>query len=452
MDIKEIKKDILFKKYKVSLPKEDMAAAVENKAQEIAKTAQIPGFRVGKVPLNMIKSRYKDDIKSGLMNNFIESAVDKIVKENKFELAERPALNKVDFKDEGEFVFEVDFHLLPKMPEIDFSKIKLIKPAAQVSEKDVKEALEELQKRNVVLNLVHKDIPIEAGYVALIDAIGYMDGKEFSEGKVTNHKLKIGSKQFMPGFEDGLVGVRTGEEKTLKLKFPADYHSQKCAGKDVTFVVKVKEVFKEELPKLDDEFAKKFNLKSLAELRETAKKSAQERLDQLTKTILKKELFDILSKDIKVELPAKLLQRELEFVNKAAAQDEASQQPKKVTTSKAKKTTSKVETKITKVGDKNKEIAERRIKLGLFVNDLARKEGITLSQQDISNEVMAQLKANPESASFLIKYYKENPQALEPLRGKALEDKVVSFILSKVDTQQKNVTAEELKMLHNKTS
>ena len=452
MDIKEIKKDILFKKYKVSLPKEDMAAAVENKAQEIAKTAQIPGFRVGKVPLNMIKSRYKDDIKSGLMNNFIESAVDKIVKENKFELAERPALNKVDFKDDGEFVFEVDFHLLPKMPEIDFSKIKLIKPAAQVSEKDVKEALEELQKRNVVLNLVHKDIPIEAGYVALIDAIGYMDGKEFSEGKVTNHKLKIGSKQFMPGFEDGLVGVRTGEEKTLKLKFPADYHSQKCAGKDVTFVVKVKEVFKEELPKLDDEFAKKFNLKSLAELRETAKKSAQERLDQLTKTILKKELFDILSKDIKVELPAKLLQRELEFVNKAAAQDEASQQPKKVTTSKAKKTTSKVETKITKVGDKNKEIAERRIKLGLFVNDLAKKEGITLSQQDISNEVMAQLKANPESASFLIKYYKENPQALEPLRGKALEDKVVSFILSKVDTQQKNVTAEELKMLHNKTS
>ena len=452
MDIKEIKKDILFKKYKVTLPKEDMAAEVENKAQEIAKTAQIPGFRVGKVPLSMIKGRYKDQIKSELMNHFIESTVDKIVKENKFELAERPSINKVDFKDGGEFVFEVDFYLLPKMPEIDFSKIKLTKPSAQVLEKDVKEALEELQKRNVILNSVHKDIPIEAGYVALIDAIGYMDGKEFSEGKVTDHKLKIGSKQFMSGFEDGLVGVRTGEEKTLKLKFSADYHSQKCAGKDVTFVVKVKEVFKEELPKLDDEFAKKFNLKSLAELRETAKKSAQERLDQLTKTILKKELFDILSKDIKVELPAKLLQRELEFVNKAAAQDEASQQPKKVTTSKAKKTTSKVETKTTKAGDKNKEIAERRIKLGLFVNDLAKKEGITLSQQDISNEVMAQLKANPESASFLIKYYKENPQALEPLRGKALEDKVVSFILSKVDTQQKNVTAEELKMLHKKTS
>ena len=456
MDIKEIKTDILFKQYKITIPKEDVIVELENKAQEIAKTAQIPGFRAGKVPLNMIKGRYKNEIRSDLINHFIGSSIDKIVKENKFELSERPEVNQVDFKDDSEFTFEVDFSLLPKIPEIDFSKIKLIKPTAQASEKDVNEAIEELQKKNVILNSVHKDIPIEVGYIALIDAIGYIDGKEFPEGKVTNYKLKIGSKQFIPGFEDGLVGAKAGEEKTLKLKFPADYHSQKLSNQDVTFIVKVKEVFKEELPKIDDEFAKKFNLKNLSELHEEAKKSAQDRLDQLTRTILKKELFDVLSKDIKVELPPKLLQKELDFVNSTLSQSEAIQTKEKVKPLKAKKTTSNIETtKITeetKAVDKNKEIAERRIKLGLFVNHLAKKEGITLSQQDISNEVMAQLKMNPEIAPFLMKYYKENPQALEPLRGKALEEKIVSFILAKVDTQQKNVTAEELKMLHSKTA
>jgi len=454
MDIKEISKDVLFKKYKVVVPKKDITAAVENKAQELAKTAQIPGFRVGKVPLNMVKSRYKNEIKSDLINHFIDSGVNKIVKENQFDLAERPSVNSVDFKEEGPFVFEVDFELLPKMPKIDFSKIKLTEPTAQVSEKDVNDSLVKLQKRNMILNSVQKDIPVEAGYVVLIDATGYIDGKEFPEGKVKDHKLKIGSKQFIPGFEDGLIGSRTGEEKTLKLKFPKDYHSKEFAGKEVTFVVKVKEVFKEELPKLDDEFAKKFNLKNLSELHKAIKKSEQERLNSFSKTILKKELFDKLDKEIKIDLPKKLLQRELEFVNKSTRQDEVSQQQQKTISSKAKKTTSKGKTKSGKSDNeiKYEKIAERRIKLGLFVNDISKKEKITLSQQDISDEVMLQLRANPESASFLMKHYKENPEALEPLRGKVLEDKAVAFMLSKVVTQKKNVTAEELNALYNKTS
>jgi len=453
MDIKEISKDVLFKKYKVVVSKEEVNSALESEAQEIAKTAQIPGFRSGKAPLNIIKSRYEADIRSKLVNKFVDSGVEKIVKDNQFELSERPTINSIDFKSNNELVWEVDFELLPQMPAIDFSKIQLTKYTAKTTDEAVEESLVNLQKRNQALNSMHKDIPVEKGHVVLIDVVGSMDGKEFPEGNVKDHKLELGSKQFIEGFEDGLIGCRTGEEKTLSLKFPANYHEQKYADKPVEFVVKIKETFKPELPKLDDEFAKKFNLKDLIELRETTKTNTQDHLNRLTKTLLKKDLFDNLNETLQIEVPPKLLKKELEFVTKTAKQDEASQAPKDVTPAKPKKTKSiKAVAEAADGQTESEKIARRRIKLGLFINDLAKKEKITLNQQDITDELMLQFKANPEMASFMMKHYKENPQALEPLRGKALEDKVVSFILSKVVAQEKNVTGEELKTLYDKTS
>ena len=454
MDIKEISKDRLLRKYKVIISKKDVDLAIENKAQEIAKTAEVPGFRVGKVPSNMIKTRYENQIKSDLANHFVESGVNKIVKENNFDLVERPTINALDFKNDGELVFEVEFQLLPKMPEIDFSKIKLTKYVTKVSPEEVKKALAELQKKNAILNSVHGDIAVEVGNVVLIDADGYIDGKAFSEGKVRDYKLKIGSKQFIEGFEDGLIGSKVGEEKTLNLKFPKDYHAKNYADKNVTFTAKVKEIFKEEIPKLDDEFAKKFNLKNLSELREAAKKSAQGRLDQFSKLILKKELFDKLNKDIKIELPPKLLQRELKFVTESSKQDDSSQSDQKIVASKEQKKAKGKKIQSSEEISKNQyeEVAKRRVKLGLLVNSIAKKEKISLSQKDLSDEVMLQLQANPESASLMVKHYKENPQALEPLKGKILEDKVVSFILNSAVLQEKNVTAEELKILYSKTS
>jgi trigger factor len=446
MDAKEINSGVLFKKYKIVIPKADVASALENKVQEIAKTAQIPGFRVGKVPVMVIKDRYKDNIKSELINDFVQSSVDKLVQDNQFELSERPAVDAIDFKEGGEFVFEASFQLLPKMPIIDFPQITMTKYVAQAADKDLDEALVNLQNNNKTLKSVGKGVAIETGHVALIDATGYMDGAEFSEGKVTGHNLKIGSKQFIEGFEAGLIGSKAGEEITLNLKFPDDYHVQKYAGKPVSFAVTIKDVLQEELPKLDDEFAKNFNLKDLAELRERSKKAVEEQLEQFSKIIMKKELFDKLDKDIEVELPPKLLQNELSFITRNANPEEA----KKVTSSKAKQSAGNEAVADEKAS--HQKLAERRIKLGLFINDLARKEGIQLSQQDLSEEIMSQVRANPNAASFLIKYYQENPQAVESLRGKALEDKVVSFMLGKISTEEKNVTAEELKAHHNKIS
>jgi trigger factor len=451
MDIKEITSDVLFKKYKIVIPKKTIDEAAENKAVEIAKTAQIPGFRVGKVPLKIVKERYRDNINSDLINEFVQSSVDKIVKENEFELAARPSIDAIDFKDAGELSFEAAFELLPKIPEIDFSKIKLTKYVAKVSEKEIDEAFKNLQDKNKELNSVGDGISIEEGHVVLLDATGEMGGKEFPEGKVTDYKLKIGSGAFIGGFEDGLIGARLGAEKTLKLKFPEDYHVEKYSGKDVTFFVKIKEIFKEDLPKLDDEFAKKFNLKSLVELREAVGKSAGEQFEIFSRTLLKKDLFDVLDKDVQIDLPTRMLNTELFFVNNTANQEKSEEEK---TSSKQKKSGT-AKAKIEKKKDykhDHEAIAKRRIKLGLFINDLAKKEKISLTQQDISDEVMSQMKAYPEAASFLMKYYKENPQAVESLQGKILEDKAVSFILNKISTEEKNVTAEELKSLHSKTS
>ncbi|NRA74137.1 MAG: trigger factor [Rickettsiales bacterium] len=446
MDIKEISKNTLLNKYKITIPKKDLDLAIESKAQEITKTAKIPGFRVGKVPLNMIKSRYADEIKSELANDFIKSSVDKIVQDNNFNLAERPSITSLDFKD-TELVFEIEFQLLPKMPEIDFSKIKLTKHIALPLDKDIDKSLLDLQKNNADLKPIENS-SVKKDQVVLLDADASMDGKDFPEGKLRDYKLKIGSKAFIEGFEDGLVGVKADEEKILNLKFPKDYHKQEYAGKKVTFVVKVKKIFEEKLPELNDEFAKKFKLKTLSELREAMKKNAQDQLERTSKIILKKDLFDKLDDYIKVDLPEKFVQKELEFVIKTSEkEDKVALSDKGKDSSAKKKKSSDAD-----VHEEHKKMAERRVKLGLLINDMIKKRKISISQKDLSDEVMAQLGGNPESASVLAKYYKDNPQALESLKGQILEDKVVTSILSDVDIQEKNVTPEELKILYSKTS
>ncbi|MCH9753646.1 MAG: trigger factor, partial [Alphaproteobacteria bacterium] len=298
-------------------------------------------------------------------------------------------------------------------------KIKIEKPTSEAGEAEVKEAIDNLRQDYKEFIALSKTTAAKKNNAVLIDAVGSIDGKEFPEGKVTDKQLTLGANEFIPGFEDGLIGVKAGDKKTLDLTFPKEYWKKELAGKKVKFDVTVKEVSDVKIPAVDDELAKKFQLKDLKDLNTKVKESIIKHYEDMSHNLVKKDLFDYLDKQIKIDTPKSLVEKELEFLNKNP------DTPKETI-------------------EKNRELSIRRVKIGLILSDFAKKKKIEISKEEVNTEVGKQLRSMPGQEQVLLDYYKNNPQALESIRGKILEDKSVELLLKESAMTEKKVTPKEL--------
>jgi trigger factor len=419
MQIKELEKKDLIRKFHITIPTAKVEKAIEDKAVDVAKTAKIDGFRTGKVPTSVIKQKYSDSLKSETLDILMKSASKEIVEKNKFQLSSTPRVHNIVFEDKKDLTFDMEMELLPVIPEIKPKEIKLQKNSAEIGKKEIEETLTKLAGDFKTFKPLAKTTVSKSGDTLLIDATGSVDGKDFPEGKVTAHHLTLGSKQFIPGFEDGLVGLKAGDKKTLDLKFPKDYWKEELKDKAVSFDVEVKEVSKEELPKIDDALAQKLQLKDEKELRSKVTESLNKYHEDITINIMKKELFDYLEDKIKFSVPTKLVEKELEHLNSSNKDNE----------------------------EENKSMATRRVKIGLILSDIAKQKEINVSQDEVRQELGKQLQSMPGQQDAMLEYYKNNPEALEGIKGKVLEDKSVEFLLKEVSITEKKVTPEELTKL-----
>jgi len=419
MQIKELEKKDLIRKFNITIPQKDIAVAIEKKAQEIAATAKIDGFRSGKVPISFIKTRYKESLNSDIVDELMKSASKEVVKQNNFELSSTPRVNNVKFEEKSDLVFDIEMELLPVIPEFNQKNIKLEKKLCPIEEKEIEESMDKLRQDYKTLKPLPKDTAAKEGDTLLIDASGSMDGKEFPEGQVSNKQLTLGSKEFIPGFEEGLVGAKAGDKKKLKLKFPKEYWKKDLADKPVVFDVTVKEVSKSELPAIDDKLAQKLHLKDLNELKEKISQSLSKYYDEISTSILRKELFDQLDKDITIQVPEKLVERELEFLTKDSDSLKESDQTAK-------------------------DMATRRVKIGLILSDLAKKNKISVSEEEVRAEITKHMQSMPGQENLVLDYYRNNPEALQGVNGKVLEDKAVTFLLQQISLSEKKVTPKEL--------
>ena len=422
MQIKELEKKDLIRKFKITIPQEKVESAIDEKATEIAKTAKIAGFREGKVPPSIIKQKHKDSLRKDVLDALITSSTKEIVEKNKFSLSSAPKIENLEFEDKKPLSFDVELELLPVIPDFDPKKIKLERKTTDVGEKEVKESLDNLRQDYKEFSALPKTTAAKKGNAVLIDAVGSIDGKEFPEGKVTDKQLTLGSNEFIPGFEDGLVGVKAGDKKTLNLTFPKEYWKKELAAKKVKFDVTVKEVSEVKLPPANDELAKKFQLKDLKELNTKIKESIIKHYEEMSQSLVKKDLFDHLDKELKIDVPKGLVEKELEYLNKNPDTPE--------------------DTK-----EKNRELSTRRVKIGLILSDFAKKKKIEISKEEVNTEVGKQLRSMPGQEQVLLEYYKNNPQALESIRGKVLEDKSVELLLKESAITEKKVTPKELTKL-----
>ena len=434
MKFKEEKAKGLNKKYNITIAAEDFAAAVDKKLAQIAKTIKMPGFRAGKAPKHMIEQKYRPSVLGEVLDDLVRDAVNSIINENKLRPAITPDIKIEKFEDGKDINFAMEVEVLPEITLGDFSKIKLNKYTAEVPAQEVDKALKYMADSRRDSAKIEEDRPTKKGDIAVIDFVGSIDGKEFQGGKGNAYPLELGSNSFIPGYEDQLIGHKAGEVVNVKTTFPQDYHAKDLAGKEALFVTTIKEIRAYKPTEINDDLAKSVGAKDLADLKTKIAERISEDYETTSHIKLKRDLLDALDKEYKFEVPQKLIEAEYEAIEKQYKDAKA----KNMLDEDEKKRDEK------DVLAEYKDIALRRVKLGLLLSEVGAQEKLTLAPEDLNKAILNEAKKYPGQEQMVLNYYLKNKEAVESLRTPAYEEKIVNHILSKVQQDNVKVSVEEL--------
>jgi trigger factor len=432
---KNLKKD-----YQFSVTRAFVSSKVDEYIEKIKKNVNLDGFRKGKVPTAIIKEKFGASIMSDECEKIVNEQVKNIIKNNDFKLALQP---KVDIKNlsalDSDLEFTASFELFPEVPEIDFDKIKVVKKEVEISESDVSDAISKLAKFHCKWNVVEdSQYKAKLGDAANIDYVGKIDKKEFDGGSANSYQLELGSKNFIDDFEEQLVGKRSGDAVRIKVKFPKNYHNQEFQGKSAEFDVKINNVLTAEFPKITDEFIKNtFGVEHKQRLEEILKKQIENNYNQISCDAFKKELFDFLNKKYDFDLPEGMVDEELNRLW-SQVEEELKSNPTKFKNEKEKK----------KAKNEQRKIAEKMIRCGIVISEIAKRNKIESTNDDINKEIGKIFTKFAGQEKNIIDFYQKNPSAISSLKSKIIEEKTVDFIAQKNSVEKKKMSTKEFdKML-----
>ena len=440
MEITETSSDGLKRELKVTIDAGELEQRVKTRLDELKTQVNLKGFRPGKVPVEHLRKIYGRSVMAEVLEKTISETTQKAISDRKERPALEPEIAVTEDKNEMEKViagdadlaYTISFEVLPEIEITDLSKIKIEKPVVKVAKDDVDKGMQRIHEDAVIYT--KKDGKAKQGDQVTIDYVGKIDGKEFDGGKGEGTPVVLGKAQFIPGFEDGLIGLKAGDKKTINCKFPEDYLAKELAGKDAKFDVTVKEVAGPELAELDDEFAKKLGFDTLAALRDAVETKLKEDYDAASRTHLKRNLLDSLDKTHKFELPATLVDREFDSV----WQQVTSELERVGHTFEDEDTTEK------KARKEYRDLAERRVRLGLVLSEIGEKNSVKITDEEVNQALMERVQQFPGQEREVYEYYQKNPEALAELRVPIFENKVVDYILELATVNEKKVTVEEL--------
>ena len=434
MNIKEVKSEGLSREYDVTISASDFSAAVDKKLKEIAKTVSMAGFRAGKVPFAMVKQKYYGNAMSETLDDMLRDGVNEVLKEKNLRPVFTPDVDLKKFEDGKDIEFKVSMDVMPEIKLKDFSQVKVEKVVADVAEEEVNKALEYMANSRRDSVKVEEDRAIVKGDIAVIDFVGSIDGVEFAGGKGEAYPLEIGSNSFIPGYEDQLIGKKAGEVVNVKATFPENYHAKDLAGKEALFVTTIKEIRTVKKAEINDDFAKSMGEENLDKLKETIKSRIAQDYEGASKMKLKRVLLDALDKAYSFDVPAKLVDMEYESIVKQYENAKKNNQLDEDEKSKKEEDLLK----------EYKDIAVRRVKLGLLLAEVGNQAKVTVNQEDVNKAIMAEAQHYPMQAKAIFDFYLKNKEAIERLRTQVYEEKVIDYVLSKATISEKKVSVEEL--------
>ena len=442
MQVTETLSEGLKREYTVSIPVAELASKVDARINELKDKVKLNGFRPGKVPVSHIKKMYGRSAMAEVIEASVRDANQKIVTDNNFKLAADPKVTLPTEEAEVEKLitgsadlnYTVGIEIVPEIKLGDFKTIKLEKPVAEVAEAEIDEALGRIAKQNTPFEAKADGAKAENGDRVTIDFVGTIDGVAFQGGTGQDIAVDIGSGTFIPGFEEQLVGIAAGENRTVKATFPTAYANAELAGKAAEFAVTAKKVEAPGEVKIDDEFAKQLGLESLAKLRDAVKDQIGRDYQRMSRQKVKRALLDALDKMHKFELPPTLAEEEFNRVW-ASVTEELKAENKTFEDEKTTEEKAKVE---------YREIADRRVRLGLVLAEIGDKNKITVGDEELSRAVAERARQFAGQEQRVWDYYRQNPEALASLRAPIYEEKVVDFLLELADVTEKKVSKEEL--------
>lgn len=433
MKITELKSEGLKQEFKVVVPAADVEKKVDEKINRIAKTAKLPGFRAGKAPVAMLKQKYHDSVMGEVVEDLIQEGTGEVIKSKKLRPASQPNVKITSFAEGKDLEFEVSTENLPEIKVGDFSQIALTRYMAEVPAEEVDKALNYIAESRRETAVVEGKAAAK-GDVVMIDFTGSVDGVEFKGGKGSNYPLELGSGSFIPGFEDQLIGAKAGDKIDVKVKFPKDYHAKDLADKDSVFAVEVKEVREPKKVEINDEFAKSMGEESLEKLKENIANRIKGDYENASRMKIKRQLLDALDKEYKFESPASLIDAEYDAIVKQYEQAKKYNQLDESEKSKSEEELLK----------EYKEIAVRRVKLGLLLSQVGQEAAVSIKPEDINEAIMKEARKYPGQEKAVLDYYLKNKQAVEALKAPIFEEKIVDHIISKAKVEDKIVSVEEL--------
>ncbi len=420
--------------FTVTIAAQEFADKMAKKLEEVRKEAKIQGFRPGQAPLSLIKSKYENAVKGEVLDDLIQEQTEKTLKENNIRPALRPKLEITKFEDGKDIEFKIDVEALPEVKPTDLKSLEVQKLTTEVTDAEITKALEKLAATKKTTEPVDEKRPTKAGDIVVIDFVGSIDGKEFKGGSGKDYYLDLGSNTFIPGFEDQLIGKEIGSTVDVNVTFPDNYHAKELASKKALFKVDIKELRRFKDPEINDEFAKLFGMKTLEKLKEVIKTELEKEYQNLSRMHTKRSLLDALAATHDFDVPQGMVNLEFEAIWKQFEDAKKNNQLDEDEKNKSEEDLKK----------EYRSIAERRVRLGLLLAEIANENKITLSQEDLTKALAAEARRYPGQEKIVFEYYQKNPQALDLLKAPLFEEKVVDFILGLVKLNEKKVSVDEL--------
>lgn len=442
MAITQTLSDGLKREFEVVITDNEINKLVNVKLENIAKEVNLPGFRRGKVPISVVKNRFGKQILGEVVRESVDSLTKETIEKNNLIPSSQPKVEIVSFEEGQDLKAKLSVEIMPEIEIPDLSKLDITKPVVKVSEKEIDEAVEKIARENIGTKTVTEKRPAKTGDTVVIDFLGKIDDVPFEGGEAKGHNLKLGSNSFIPGFEDGLVGCSIGKKVNINVTFPEDYQASNLAGKNAVFETTINEIKEDNDLLINDDFAKNLGMEDLNALKKAVSEQMNKQHDIASRDKSKRQILDLLADAVSFELPETLEKEEYNSICKAM---NPNAKPEKMDASNEDAPEPQVDEGMS---DEEKidasEIAQRRVRLGLLLSEIGRKNNIKVEEEDTRKAMMQEIQKYPGQEKQVMDYFKNNPEAQQQLSGPIFEDKIIDFILELANVKEKTVSVEEL--------
>ncbi|MBR9864123.1 trigger factor [Neptunicoccus cionae] len=433
MQVTETLNEGLKRGYSITVTAAELEEKVNAKLAEAQPTIEMKGFRKGKVPMALLKKQFGKSVLGEAMQESIDGAMNDHFEASGDKPAMQPdvKMTNEDWVEGNDVEVSLNYECLPEVPETDFSKIKLEKLVAKIEDADVDEALGNLAESAQNFEDRKEGEKAEDGDQVVINFLGKVDGEAFEGGAADDYPLVLGSNSFIPGFEEQLVGAKAGDDVEVNVKFPDEYGAEHLAGKDAVFECKINAVKAPAAAEINDELAQKFGAEDLADLRKQISDRLEAEYGNAARMVMKRKLMDELAAAVSFELPPTLVENEAKQIAHQLWHEEnpdvqGHDHPEIETT------------------DEHKELAERRVRLGLLLAEVGQKQEITVTDQELQQAAMQQAQQYPGQERQFFEFLQQNEQMQQQMRAPIFEDKVVDYIIAQSDVSEKETTKEGL--------